>query len=123
MENSGKPHEKLDSWKLGRRLVNRIYDLTATFPDYEKYGLVSQLRRASVSVPSNIAEGVALDTTPSYIHYLFRARGSCSETRTQLLLADDQNFAPRNAIRDLLALRRRAESALTAQIKSLQKRE
>jgi four helix bundle protein len=105
---------------LGRELVNRIYDLTATFPDYEKYGLISQLRRASVSVPSNIAEGAALDTTPSYIHYLYRARGSCSEIRTQLLLSGDRNFASKHAIREVLDLRRKTESALTAQIKSLE---
>ena len=68
-------------------LAERIYRVSATFPKHEMFGLVAQLRRAGVSIPSNIAEGSARKSTKEFIHFLHVARGSLAELETQLHLA------------------------------------
>ena len=73
-------------------LVGSIYSLTAVFPREERYGLSSQMRRAAVSVPSNIAEGAARETSKEFIRYLYIARGSLAELETQLLIAERLNY-------------------------------
>ncbi len=82
-----KPHKKLIAWQKSMDLVVSIYDVTKSFPKEETYGLVSQLRRAAVSVPSNIAEGAADRTTDQFRNFLSTAIGSLSEINTQLELA------------------------------------
>ena len=81
-----KPHKKLDAWKLSIDLVIEIYPLTEKFPGYEKYGLIDQIRRAAISIPSNIAEGAARQTKKEFSNYLHIAQGSLSELDTQLEL-------------------------------------
>jgi four helix bundle protein len=73
-----KPHKRLDSWKLGIELVSEVYKLTRTFPDEERFVISSQMRRAAVSVPSNIAEGAARNTKREFVNYLHIAQGSLS---------------------------------------------
>ena len=73
-------------------LVKAIYDATDSFPQHEIYGLVSQLRRAAVSIPSNIAEGQAHYTNPEFVRFLRHARGSLAEIETQLLIALDRGY-------------------------------
>jgi len=73
-------------------LVKALYDATDSFPQHEMYGLVSQLRRAAVSIPSNIAEGQAHYTNPEFVRFLRHARGSLAEIETQLLIALDRNY-------------------------------
>lgn len=73
-------------WQKGMALANLIYQLTANFPKEEKCGLVSQMRRAAVSNPSNIAEGQAHHGTGEFLHFLSHAEGSTAELGTQILL-------------------------------------
>ncbi len=77
-------HQRMDVWKLGMTLVEEIYQLTRSFPDGEKYGLVSQMRRAAVSIPSNIAEGAARGGDKEFCRFLLIARGSLAELETQV---------------------------------------
>jgi four helix bundle protein len=79
-------------WQKGIALAKMIYKLTAEFPSEEKFGLISQMRRASVSVPSNIAEGQARHTTGEFVLFISHAEGSLAELDTQLTLATELNF-------------------------------
>ena len=74
-------------WQKGIVLVKAVYRITQAFPNEEKFGLVSQMRRASVSVPSNIAEGQARHTTGEFIQFISHAEGSIAELDTQFVLA------------------------------------
>jgi four helix bundle protein len=74
-------------WQLGVDLAVAVYEATRTFPADERFGLTSQLRRAGVSVPSNIAEGNARNSTADYLRFLRLSRGSLAEIKTQLIIA------------------------------------
>ena len=87
-----KPHKKLDVWKLSMDLSQAIYRLTAGYPNEEKFGLVSQMRRAAVSIPSNIAEGAARSSNNEFRHFLSIARSSLSELDTQLDLSQQLGY-------------------------------
>src|SRR5208283_299470 len=74
-------------WQEAMNLTEEIYRVTSGFPKHEAYGLMSQMRRAAVSVPSNIAEGKGHRSDPEFVRFLFHARGSLLELQTQLLIA------------------------------------
>lgn len=82
----------LEVWKKTKDLAKEIYLLTNSFPSHEQFGLVAQLRRASVSVPSNIAEGCGRDSSKDTVRFLFIARGGLYEIETQILLAHELGF-------------------------------
>ena len=86
-ESSRRPHERLDVWRDAMALVETVYRLSRSFPDAERFGLTSQVRRCAVSVPSNIAEGAARRSTAEYLRFLSIARGSLSELDTQMQIA------------------------------------
>ena len=88
----GASFRDLDVWQRAVELTLAIYKLTATFPDVERFGLTNQLRRAAVSVASNIAEGYGRATKGEYIQFLGHARGSISEVETQLVIASALSF-------------------------------
>ena len=86
-ESSKRPHERLDVWRDAMALVETVYRLSRSFPDSERFGLTSQVRRSAVSIPSNIAEGAARRSTSEYLRFLSIARGSLSELDTQFQIA------------------------------------
>jgi four helix bundle protein len=95
MENRmGASFKQLIVWQRAVELSIAIYQLTSAFPKSEQFGLTNQLRRASVSVASNIAEGYGRSTKGEYVLFLGHARGSISELQTQLVIADALNFGP-----------------------------
>ena len=81
-------HRDLKVWQLSMDLVENIYAYTSGFPDTEKFGLVNQMRRAAVSVPSNIAEGAARRSKKEFLRYLHISRGSLAELHTQMQLSE-----------------------------------
>jgi len=87
-----RPHHRNDVWQLAKSLSLDLYRVTAAFPEDEKYGLVSQIRRAGVSIPSHIAEGKGRRTDPDFLRYLYMARGSLHEVDSQMELADELGY-------------------------------
>jgi four helix bundle protein len=109
-----KPHKKLDVWKLSMQLARTIYRLAASYPREERFGLVSQMRRAAVSVPSNIAEGAARDSTNEFRNFLPIARSSLSELDTQLDLSRDLAFVNEHTRSEIDRLLTRIDKMLYA---------
>jgi four helix bundle protein len=93
MEKKTQSYKDLVVWQKGIALAKAIYQLTAKFPSDEKFGLISQMRRAAVSIPSNIAEGQARHTTGEFIQFISHAEGSVAELETQLILGIELGFA------------------------------
>ena len=91
-------HKDLIVWQKSMSFVEEIYNLTKGFPDEEKYGLTAQLRRASVSIPSNISEGAARHGKKEFRHFLYMGLGSVAEVETQLELARRLHFASDSAV-------------------------
>ena len=87
-----KRHKRMDIWLLSMTLVEHIYAITQIFPDTEKFGLVSQMRRSAVSIPSNIAEGAARNSDKDFARFLKIARGSLMELDTQLIISQNLGF-------------------------------
>ncbi|HDK26999.1 MAG TPA: four helix bundle protein [Candidatus Atribacteria bacterium] len=85
-------HEDLEVWKLAIKFVTNIYKETMNFPKTEKFGLTNQIRRAAISIPSNIAEGAARNSTKEYIQFLYISLGSIAEIETQLIIAKNLDY-------------------------------
>ncbi|WP_445425003.1 four helix bundle protein [Alishewanella sp. HL-SH06] len=102
-------HYDLKVWKLAMDLVVDVYAITRQFPDIEKFGLASQMQRAAVSIPSNIAEGAGRESNADFVRFLTIARGSLSELETQLLIAQRLGYItdvsePLNKVKELFKL-------------------
>lgn len=89
---SERPHYRLDAWKEAMALVKAVYEATHAFPREELYGLSQQMRRAAVSIPSNLAEGAARTSKKEFAQFLSIAKGSLSELETQLLIAAELKY-------------------------------
>ncbi len=87
-----KSYKDLIVWQRSMELVTQVYQLTKQFPTEERFGLSNQLRRAAVSIPSNIAEGQARQSTAEFKNFLSIARGSLAEVETQLLIAQNLKY-------------------------------
>ena len=90
--SSIKSYKELIVWQKSMKLVTMVYELSKKFPDDEKFGLTSQMRRCSVSVPSNIAEGWGRLSRKNYIQFLRISRGSLFELETQVLITKELNY-------------------------------
>ena len=93
--------KELKVWQLSRGLVKEIYEITANFPSTEKYGLVSQLRRCTVSIPTNIAEGSGRNTDKDFAQFLNIALGSAYELETLLILSFDVRLLTEEELENL----------------------
>ncbi|MDZ7608176.1 MAG: four helix bundle protein [Cyclobacteriaceae bacterium] len=101
-------HKDLDVWKLGIDLVEKVYSATSKFPKEELFGLASQMRKASISFPSNIAEGYARNGKKELIQFLYIALGSLSELETQVFIAGKLSFMDTTeALSDIEQIRRK----------------
>lgn len=96
-----RPHEKLEVWKKAVDCVVSVYQATASFPNEEKYGLTSQIRRAAVPIPANIAEGAARQSTKEFLQFLSIAQGSTSELETELLIVHRLSYMQSTAYNQL----------------------
>ena len=97
-------YKDLDVWKKAVDLVVEVYQITKLLPKYETYGLADQMRRAAVSIPSNIAEGQGRHSSAEFVRFLSIARGSCSELETQLLICIRLEYVNETDTEDVLNL-------------------
>lgn len=115
-----KNYKELKVWQRSYQLCLEIYKITKGFPKEERYSLISQIRRAAVSVPCNIAEGYGRKTTPEYIRSLYIAYGSNCELETQVLLSGDLGYINTEKLKELQNDIGEVERMLKALIKSLE---
>jgi four helix bundle protein len=118
-----KNFKELKVWQKAYKLCLDLYKATADFPNEEKYGLSSQMRRAATSIPSNIAEGYGRKTIPDYVRCLYIAYGSTCELETQTLLSGDLNYVDNTKQNILLEKIKEVERMLMALIKSLENKD
>lgn len=113
--------KELEVWKRAVDVVTSVYHVSAAFPESEKFGLTNQIRRAAVSIPSNIAEGSARHHTKDFVHFLRIADGSTAEVETQLIVARNLGFmeSDESLNHELIAIRK----MLAGLIKSLRKKD
>lgn len=121
MKRNRKPHKNLEVWKLSVDFVKDIYTLTTNFPDEEKFGIISQLRRAVVSIPTNIAEGAARSTKKEFRNFLYIASGSLSEIDTLLTISKELGFTKKSQLDALNEKLVKIDIMLDGLIKKLKK--
>uniref|UniRef100_A0A7C4Y4E2 Four helix bundle protein n=1 Tax=candidate division WOR-3 bacterium TaxID=2052148 RepID=A0A7C4Y4E2_UNCW3 len=114
-----KPHKKLDIWGKSIRFVTLLYKKLQKFPNEEQFGLSMQLKRAAISIPSNIAEGAARKSKKDYVHYLYIARGSISEVDAQLEIARELGFLNDEDYKELQGILDELSKMLNGLINSL----
>jgi four helix bundle protein len=116
-----KSHKRLDVWQKGIFLVQKIYALTKRFPKVEEYAISNQMRRAAISVPSNISEGAARQTRKEFIQFLHVAQGSLSELDTHLEISSRLGYIREKTLQEIDLLMNDIDKMLTGLIKSLRK--
>ena len=94
-------HKDLKVWHLGIDLAEVVYEVTGRYPKHELYGLTSQMRRAAVSIPSNIAEGAARQSRGEFLQFVYIASGSASELSTQIEISRRTNLTEVNRLNEL----------------------
>ena len=117
-----KDFRQLKVWEKAHHLALEVYKATAAFPKEELYGLISQLQRASVSIPTNIAEGCGRNTDADFARFLQIAMGSASETEYEIILAFDLGFLPKNQFESLQTQAEEVKKMLASFIKTLRTR-
>src|SRR5436190_14843138 len=114
-------YTKIEAWKLADDLTVTIYEITRVFPREETYGLTSQLRRASYSVPANIAEGSSRESKRDYLHFLYIARGSLSEAQYFIHLARRLRYLPPDQVAALITQTKQVFGCLHGLIGAVEK--
>jgi four helix bundle protein len=117
-----KTHRDLDVWKKSVSLVTSIYEITKSFPKEEIYGLTNQIRRAAVSVPSNIAEGSARQGNKEFIQFLYIALGSLTELGTQLIIASNLKYLSEESFISLMSKQKEIGKMLIVLIRYIKKK-
>jgi four helix bundle protein len=117
-----KHYKDLIAWQKAMDLVQFVYDATDEFPKREVYSLTDQIRRAVVSIPSNIAEGQAHYSSKEFLHYLRHSRGSLAELETQILIAQRRNYLPEAQALELLRRGDELSRILSGLINSLKEK-
>ncbi|MDR3449114.1 MAG: four helix bundle protein [Alphaproteobacteria bacterium] len=115
-------HKNLVAWHKSMALVTEIYSLTKKFPKEETYGLTSQIRRAAVSIPSNLAEGHAMKSTVHYLKFIYIARGSLAEVETQLTIAGNLSYIAETELNPMLMKADELGKMLSKLVASLNKK-
>ena len=98
-----RPHHKLEAWSKAVDLVTSVYKNTETFPKEERYGLTSQIRRAAVSIPANIAEGAGRRSPKEFPHFLSNSQGSASELETELIIANRLGYLDETSFSQMIS--------------------
>ena len=114
--------EDIEAWQMGRELTKLLYQFTRKEPVARDYGFIDQIRRASVSIMNNIAEGYERGSNKDFVRFLFIARGSVGEVRSLLYVASDQGYISENEFKEWHLLCRRISAAIWGFIKSLRKK-
>ena len=117
-----KSFEEMESWKEGGRLVCEVYGMTRHGEFERDFALRDQIRRSVISIPSNIAEGFERDSTKAFINFLYIAKGSCGELRTQLYIARKLGYIDAKQMRDLVAKAKRVSRLIAGAINYLKNR-
>lgn len=118
--SSVESYRDLEVWQRGITLVEQVYEATEDFPAEEKYGLTSQLRRAIVSIPSDIAEGWGYSSRKQYIHFLEQARSSLLEVETQIMIGERLGYVSQEKRVKLIKQTTIESKMLLALVRSLQ---
>ena len=118
--NKAKHYKELLVWQKGMLLAKDVYGLTAKFPTDERFGLVSQMRRAAISVPSNIAEGQARHGTREFLQFLSHASGSLAELETQVLLSVEMKYCASKDVQEIAGLINELQKMIVALRRSLE---
>lgn len=117
--NKIQSYKQLIVWQKSKKLAIEVYQATKLFPPTETYGLVTQMRRAAVSIPSNIAEGHKRSSRKDFRQFLFIAAGSCAELETQTEIATELGYGKRNGLENILSIVDEVSRMLSSMIKSL----
>ena len=115
-------HKDLDIRKEGIELVEEVYKATAKFPKEEIYGLTNQMRRASVSIPSNISEGAARSGKKEFVNFLYVALGSLAELETQTIISEKLGYLKRHPLMELIEKQRRKQLNFIKYLKGVNKK-
>ncbi len=113
-------YRELEVWKKAMDMVVAVYEMTSEFPAHERYGLTSQMQRAAVSIPANIAEGYGRVHRGDYLHHLSIARGPLAELETHITLAVRLNFATREKAAIIWSMTQEVGKMLSSMIRTLQ---
>jgi four helix bundle protein len=117
-----KNFKELKVWQKSYNLCLKVYKITKKFPKTEVYSLTSQMRRAALSTPCNIAEGYGRKTTPDYLRFLYMSYGSICELETQILLSGDLEYIETESLSELQSDIGEVERMLKALIKSIERK-